>query len=236
MSVKRRLTGRERARSEAFASMLSASVAGKQKRAATGIIRERAWDAGYFYHVTFARHLPSVAARGLHPEKDGISHGVPFLSKHSAGKVFVSTWLGILFWADSAADIAMEMATKRKVDPCAEGLVPVLLRVPAAMCIAPDLPGWKDSRAEAFATGPIEPGVIELYAGRQTSRWLPVGAYAEIDPSVGCVVEVDSSVPKHFPLPKRDMKRLSTVIVLQGKESPLMPRALPDPQVEFYRR
>ena len=230
MTLKKYRDPRGRTRAE-----VSAVIERKSRAIAPGLIRERAWEAGYFYHVTFARHLPSVAEHGLRAERDGISHGVPFLTKHSSGKVFVSTWLGILFWADSAADIAMEIARKQKKDPCKAGLVPVLLRVPAAMCIAPDLPGWKDSRAEAFTTGPVEPGVIELYAGRKTSQWMPVSAYGEIDPELGCVVEVLGSRHKlHFPPPRGE--RGVDVVVLQGKESPLMPGALPDPQASFYRR
>lgn len=185
----------------------------------------RSWAYGFFYHVTLYRNLKNIASVGLIPSTGGIASGLEGLIKHSKNKVFVSTWAGVRFWAESAIDLSNEIIIQE--DPDADrnlavngGIVPVLLRIVAdeAGCVKADMEGWRDSCAEAFETKGIQNiAAIDLFIGK--SKWS-----TPWNPLLG-LERKDSKIDLELAVHKSGRNR---GMVLDLDENPLFPKGLPD--------
>lgn len=199
--------------------------------------RTKEWQPGYFYHVTFLRNLPDITRHGLRASDPAISTGSEVLEKHSRGKVFISSWETIGFWAESVAAIGEQMVREvgkprswasagRELpthfrgtllvsdNVCTERLVPLLLRISASRCVEPDIPGWRDSRGEAFIIDPVPSDEIEVFVNRDV-RWVPIlrTALENFQTHLSCYEQVS---------------RLGARIrVLSTDENPMLPSNLP---------
>ncbi len=139
------------------------------------------WDHeadGPLYHITYAKHLSSIARDGLDPNRGGTDKGIGAnagLGEHSKKSVFVTEQSGINFWRGRLEDHAND----RSDDPRKDKLTPVTLRINQSAEVHHDHLGTADANAAAMMVREkIAPQHIEFYAH---GTWHPIADHAKLD-------------------------------------------------------
>lgn len=132
----------------------------------------------FLYHVTYYNRLPSIATQGLSPNMPR-SIGSPAYDSHSKGRLFLTEWEAVRFWADAATDFAHY----HNDNVLRAGAIPVVLRVDVQSFqedLTEDELGTRDAPAPAKRTGRIiPPDYLEVWGG---DRWVPVKDWGLINP------------------------------------------------------
>lgn len=127
--------------------------------------------ARWLYHVTFARHLASIAEQGLRPGS-GMNFGG--FGGHAQGRVFLTTEGGVRAWMH-------KIEYSAGADDDRIGSMPVVLRLRMGHARArrADEPGNRDVGGPGtnwFLEDGIDPDAIEVWTGR---AWVPVASFAD---------------------------------------------------------
>jgi hypothetical protein len=132
----------------------------------------------FYYHVTYFANLDSIAEEGITPG-NAPAIGTSQYDEHRKGNIFLTTAPGVIFWQSKSE----EWAYSTSDDWYEEGLIPVVLRIPASEELNEELeedePGTRDAAADAWVLkGSIDPEDIEVY---YDGEWLPIEDWDEID-------------------------------------------------------
>lgn len=139
------------------------------------------------YHVTYHKHLPSIAQHGLRAGSgQTMGHGAG-LQKHSSKKTFTTSPEGVSFWHGRAEDHAND----RSDDPHKTGHTPVVLRahLPKGAKLTKDKPGSEDASAPAYHTkAHIPPEHVHVFHG---GKWHPISDHEKLSAKDAYHVEKD---------------------------------------------
>ena len=101
------------------------------------------------YHVAFAKHMDSINARGLVPERGGQTYSWGGYGQTSRGKVFLTSWKGVGFWVSKYGDIADHSSDVAISD----GFVPVVYKAKTTgIKLEKDEAGTRDAYHPAYYT------------------------------------------------------------------------------------
>jgi len=123
------------------------------------------------YHVTYVKHLASIAQKGLTPRSSANFSGY---AAHSRGKVFLCEKNGVNFWMSRLWD----QAESNSDDPIEDGLLPVVVKVTVLpqSTLEDDLLGSKDSAHKAYFVEEDVPAAgLQVWTG---DRWDRISSQA----------------------------------------------------------
>lgn len=123
--------------------------------------------APWVHHVTFARHLPRIAAEGLTPQCDG---GMSF--EEAPQGTYWTAAEGVSFWYNHALEHAQDTPPDRRLAD-----VPVVLRARRPKGLQRDATGSHDAGSPAWYGAGAPPEALSVWDG---VAWRPIAAWAEV--------------------------------------------------------
>lgn len=154
---------------------------------------------GPLYHVTYYKHLSSIASKGVTPGVgSSIGQGAGYQG-HSTSRVFLTEEAGVSFWYSKAEAFAEHNSD----NPLEDELVPVVLRTnfnksefeEDGDTLTEDPQGTRDASATAYYTeGSIGSDELELWDG---SSWVDLGD--GVDPELAMEFEENPDYSEEDP-------------------------------------